>query len=116
MFSKLSVYSLQNVVNYGLSNSAIPMLNSYLKELYQSVKIGNTMSEWIEMKCGVPQGSVLGPLLFNIFINDPFYCSMYNYADENTVSHIDEDANQIVSKVEIQIKDIMLWFNANCIT
>ncbi len=42
------------MINYGLSNSAILMLKSYLKERYQRVKICNTMSEWIEMKCGVP--------------------------------------------------------------
>ncbi len=62
----------------------------------------------------------IGPLLFNIFINDLFYvieyCSMYNFADYNTVSHTDEDVNQIVDKVEREIKDIMLWFNANCMT
>ncbi len=96
------------------------MIKSYLKEQYQRVKIGNTMSEWIEMKCGVPQGSVLGPLLFNIFINDRFYvieyCSMYNLADDNIVSHIGENVNQVVSKVEREIKDIMVWLNANCMT
>ncbi len=78
------------------------------------------MSEWIEMKCGVPQGSVLGPLFFHIFMNDLFYvieyCSMYNFADDNTVSHIDEDVNQVVSKFEREVKDEMLWFNANCMT
>ncbi len=43
-------------------------------------------------------------IIFNIFINDLFYvieyCSMYNFADVNTISHIDEDVNQVVSKVE----------------
>ncbi len=78
------------------------------------------MSEWVEMKCGVSQVSVLDPLLFNMFINDLFYvieyCSMYNFADDNTVSHIDDDVNQVVGKVEREVKDIMLWLNANCMT
>ncbi len=41
---------------------------------------------------------------------------MYNFADDNTVSHIDEDVNPVVSKVEREVMDIMLWFHANCMT
>ncbi len=41
---------------------------------------------------------------------------MYNFADDNTVSHIDEYVNQVVGKVEREVKDIMLLFNANCMT
>ncbi len=44
------------------------------------------------------------------------YFSMYNFANDNTDSHIDEDVNQVESKVEREVKDIMLWFNANCMT
>jgi hypothetical protein len=54
------------------------------------VKIGNIMSEWEDIYKGVPQGSILGPVLFKIFINDIFYfiqdSSLYNYADDNTLS------------------------------
>ena len=75
---------------YGLTPAACRLLGDYLSGRRQRVKISNARSPWETLAKGIPQGSILGPLIFNIFINDMFYfiekCSLYNYADDNSLS------------------------------
>ena len=74
---------------YGFSLNSLKLLYSYLSNRKQRVRIESIFSEWIGIVLGVPQGSILGPILFNIFINDMFFflleTEVCNFADDNTL-------------------------------
>lgn len=103
--------------HYGLSENALKLVNSYLTGRNQCVKIGDKYSSFQEITKGIPQGSILGPLFFNIFINDIFefvqHSDLYNYADDNTLSFKSKNPDTLVKTLENDSKNLIIWFSTN---
>ena len=102
---------------YGFGKNSIQLIHSYLNNRWQRVKINNSFSSWTELLLGVPQGSVLGPLLFNIYLNDLMWFiehgEVCNYADDTTPHACDNSLNSLKSKLEKDSLNAIEWFKNN---
>ena len=102
---------------YGLSRSALEFIHSYLSARKQRVEVNGSFSNWRETNLGVPQGSVLGPLLFNIYINDMLYlmedAEICNYADDTTIYVVSDKIDDAVRRLEDGVAAILNWFPNN---
>ena len=102
---------------YGFDLSALQFTCSYLKERKQRTKVGNSYSLWEEVSYGVLQGSIVGPLLFNLFLNDIFYftfnSNIANYADDNTIYPTDNTKKGLLDILEAETSILLKWFHDN---
>ena len=111
---------LSKLEHYGIRGSAFSLLKSYLTDRKQYVQIGKHKSEHLQINCGVPQGSVLGPLLFILYINDLYKaCNLghlHIFADDTTIFFRCNTKEEITSKGTQIMTQLNAWFKANKLT
>ena len=102
---------------YGFNYSSLALIFNYLSDRKQRTKVNNSFSTWSDIKTGVPQGSILGPLLFNIYLNDIFFFvnenNLTNYADDNTPYAVDSNIGALIDSIVHETSTLIKWFNDN---
>ena len=101
----------------GFSHTASKLMNDYLTNRQQRVKVNGSFNSWKDLRRGVPQGSVLGPLLLNKYINDLLLFTqnsdICNYADDTTIYSCDKSLDTTTHKLENDCNVALKWFADN---
>ena len=102
---------------YGIGKSGLNLLLNYLSNRKQRTKVNSSYSDWYDIIRGVPQRSILGPLLLNLFINDLFLflgrTNICNFAEDNTIYRCDSDLEIILEELQHEMKILLDWFKIN---
>ena len=108
---------LSKLFHYGFDTSSLFLIANYFSNRSQITKLGKLTSTSLPISLGVPQGSILGPLFFLIFINDlPFYLNELRcklFADDTTLYQDSEDIDQLINQFSTKIKPMFDWCNRN---
>ena len=102
---------------YGINSVGLLLISDYLSRRKQRTKIDSSYISWHDIIRGVPQGSLLGPLLFNIFINDLFLfirkSEVCNFADDNALYSVGKNIEDVISDLKTDLIRVMEWFKIN---
>ena len=100
---------------YGFNLPALKLMHSYLSHRKQGTKVNHAYSSWEEILFYVPQGSILGPILFNIFISDLFLVisdtDFSSYADDNTIYDSGNSIGEVISSLQESAEKLFQWFS-----
>ena len=102
---------------YGFQHNASKLLHSYLSKQWHRTKVNTSFHSWEELIKGIPQVSVLGPVLFNLYLSDLFYLvdlsKVCNFADDTTLHACDNDLNNLIKRLELDAFLAIKWFEIN---
>ena len=102
---------------YGFDYDALVFIQSYLSKRQQKTKVNNSYNTYHGILCGVPLGSIQGPLHFNIYISDMFYdidkCDTATYADDSTPYTSNFNLEEVIQKLELTTNNLFEWFKNN---
>jgi len=107
---------LRRLFHYGFSTNALNLMRNYFSMRTQSTKIVNSLSDPLPIDLGVPQGSILGPILFLIFINDMSFCTEFHnilFADDTTLYEANTNKQTVISVFRAKFKVIYDWITFN---
>ena len=103
--------------SYGFNLTALNLIHNYLTKRKQRTKINHSYSAWEDILFGVPQGSILGPFVFNIFLSDLFLIvddiDIANYADDSTIYKEHENIDDLITSLQNAAAKFFKWFSDN---
>ena len=110
---------IAKVYVYEFNNNSTEYLKDYLSQPKLKIKIYKTLSNWTNILHGVPQGSILGPLIFNVFLDDIFLfkpnIDLVSYADDSTPFAMGGSSElEVINEIKSVVESLTLWFQNNC--
>ena len=111
---------LKKLSAYGILDKEHEWFLNYLSSRMQRVSVNDTYSDWTSVSRGVPQGSILGPLLFLVFMNDlpsvVTSCTINLYADDTTIYYANKDPDTVTRAINDDLQLIATWIESNKLT